>query len=77
MTNSAATQIKGWNTALSAVEEGINLNLDNISLRRCHFGTLIGRMRFMEAGGIKWRSCPASGAVIGAMTTGVLRPVRS
>ncbi|MGZ2402867.1 TlpA disulfide reductase family protein [Rhizobium ruizarguesonis] len=49
---SAVIEIKDWNTALSAIEEGINLNLGSISLRRLHVETLIGRMRDMEAGWI-------------------------
>ncbi|MBY2994980.1 hypothetical protein HF263_27380 [Rhizobium leguminosarum] len=65
MTNLGGETDQGLEYGAFGREEGINLNLDNISLRRCHFGTLIGRMRFMEAGGIKWRCCPASGAVIG------------
>ncbi|MGR9154388.1 TlpA disulfide reductase family protein (plasmid) [Rhizobium leguminosarum] len=49
---SAAIEIEDWNTALSAIAEGIKLNPDSISLRQLHVGILIGRMRDMEAGWI-------------------------
>ncbi|MBY5773032.1 redoxin domain-containing protein [Rhizobium leguminosarum] len=48
----AATEIEDWKTALSAIEEGIVLFPDNISLHQWHVRILIGRMRDMEAGWI-------------------------
>ena len=36
---SAAIEIKNWKAALSAIEEGINLNPDSIFLRRNFIGT--------------------------------------
>ncbi|MBY5775612.1 redoxin family protein [Rhizobium leguminosarum] len=48
----AATDIEDWETALSAIEEGIVLFPDDISLRQWHVRILIGRMRDMEAGWI-------------------------
>ncbi|WP_342585500.1 TlpA family protein disulfide reductase [Rhizobium leguminosarum] len=48
----AATKIEDWKTALSAIEEGVNLFPDDISWRQSHVGTLMGEMRDMEAGWI-------------------------
>ncbi|NKK96295.1 redoxin domain-containing protein [Rhizobium leguminosarum bv. viciae] len=48
----AATEIEDWKAALAAFEEGINLFPDIICLRQSYVGTLIGRMRDMEAGWI-------------------------
>ncbi|WP_315858678.1 TlpA disulfide reductase family protein [Rhizobium leguminosarum] len=48
----AATDIEDWKSALSVIEEGINLFPDRISLRQSQVSTLIGKMRDMEAGWI-------------------------
>ncbi|AUW47371.1 redoxin domain-containing protein [Rhizobium leguminosarum] len=48
----AATKIEDWKTALSAIEEGVNLFPDDISWRQSHVGTLMREMRDMEAGWI-------------------------
>ncbi|NKL08486.1 redoxin domain-containing protein [Rhizobium leguminosarum bv. viciae] len=47
-----ATEIEDWKTALFAIEEGINLIPDSLSLRRLQVSTLIGEIRDMEAGWI-------------------------
>ncbi|MBY5735498.1 TlpA family protein disulfide reductase [Rhizobium leguminosarum] len=47
-----ATEIEDWKTALSAIEEGMNLFPDSIYFHQEHVGTLIGVMRDMEAGWI-------------------------
>ncbi|MBY5544803.1 TlpA family protein disulfide reductase [Rhizobium leguminosarum] len=47
-----ATEIEDWKTALSAIEEGINLFPDSIYFHQEHVWTLIGVMRDMEAGWI-------------------------
>ncbi|MBX4876640.1 MULTISPECIES: redoxin family protein [Rhizobium] len=48
----AATDIEDWETALSAIEEGIILFPDNIRFHQKHVEILIGVMRDMEAGWI-------------------------
>ncbi|AUW47376.1 redoxin family protein [Rhizobium leguminosarum] len=48
----AAAEIEDWKSALSAIEEGINLFPDNIMFHQRHVSTLIGSMRDMEAGWI-------------------------
>ncbi|MBY5546751.1 redoxin domain-containing protein [Rhizobium leguminosarum] len=46
------TEIEDWKTALSAIEEGINLFPDSIHFHQEHIWTLIVGMRDMEAGRI-------------------------
>ncbi|MBY3116067.1 redoxin family protein [Rhizobium laguerreae] len=48
----AATDIEDWKSALSVIEESINLFPDRISLRQSQVSMLIGEMRDMEAGWI-------------------------
>ncbi|WP_246826339.1 TlpA family protein disulfide reductase [Rhizobium binae] len=48
----AATDIEDWKSALSVIEEGINLFPDRIPLRQSQVSMLIGEMRDMEAGWI-------------------------
>ncbi|NKN09865.1 redoxin family protein [Rhizobium laguerreae] len=47
-----AADIEDWKSALSVIEEGINLFPDKISLRQSQVSMLIGEMRDMEAGWI-------------------------
>ncbi|NKK89542.1 redoxin family protein [Rhizobium leguminosarum bv. viciae] len=48
----AATEIEDWKAALSAIEEGIKLFPDSISLRQSHVSMLMGEMREIGAGWI-------------------------
>ncbi|AUW47305.1 TlpA disulfide reductase family protein [Rhizobium leguminosarum] len=48
----AAAEIEDWKSALSAIEEGINLFPDNFMFHQRHVETLMGKMRDMEAGWI-------------------------
>ncbi|MBY5721877.1 TlpA family protein disulfide reductase, partial [Rhizobium leguminosarum] len=48
----AAAEIEDWKSALSAIEEGINLFPDNFKFHQRHVETLMGEMRDMEAGWI-------------------------